>query len=884
MKIRKIFRKLLWLQLLLLSVIGMLGYNVIVSAEDAEEWMPDANLRQAVREALELPADEPLTKDKMIQLKHLNTKDSGITDITGLEFATKFIVLHLSKNSITDLGPLADLINLEVLSLAENGISDITPLAGLTKLRVLHLSQNPVTDFGPLADLTQLVELHFWHFPANPTNLDLRPLADLTNLEVLSLAGNGISDITPLAGLKKLRSLHIRHNHIEDFSPLAGLTNLETLWIQNNWTRDISPLLSLNLIEFHYDEVCDFIPFGDSVESRIKNRNFPSIVGMYPEGEGAAKYDFNYGTSLGLSWRTSQTEPFGLRTQLAGDIEQAKVIHQQLLQRNPNMLFFREIRIHNHLPPNDTAFPVDSDFWLQDSEGRIVQNSNGEHMMNLLNPDLQDLFIERIVGLSQCGIFDGILLDGFGGDGELGNWFATELIIEARIRILREVRERVRDDFLIIVNAGRTKPDRYAEYVNGSAMEPGEDYKGTASGTYKLLQVLDETLLWNEENLRLPIVNWGEGFLLPDQPPDSPDNQRRMRMFTARGLTHSDSYVRLTYAAGSWSKWMDTANFWYDFWDADLGQPIGKKGQLCDNCEGLFIREFTKGWAVYNRSGKPQKIQLPTQATGVEGGITSTTHIVPDLDGEMYLKQEPSTTADGTVKVLDLPIEEPQEAASEWMPDAALRAAVREELKLPAAAPLTKEHMLWLVRNLRAEHRGIVDITGLEFATNLGTLRLSSNPITDLRPLTNLTALKNLYLSNLSPKTLSLDLRPLANLINLEQLTLVNSKISDISPLAALTKLSELHLTNNQISDISPLAELMELRILWIKGNPVTDFSPLAGLNLTDFRHDADVNGDGEVNILDLVVVANAFGEAEPDLNGDGVVNIQDLVIVANAF
>ena len=45
-----------------------------------------------------------------------------------------------------------------------------------------------------------------------------------------------------------------------------------------------------------------------------------------------------------------------------------------------------------------------------------------------------------------------------------------------------------------------------------------------------------------------------------------------------------------------------------------------------------------------------------------------------------------------------------------------------------------------------------------------------------------------------------------------------------------------------------------------------------------------DVNSDGVVNIQDLVVVANALGEAEPDLNGDGVVNIQDLVIVANAF
>ena len=49
----------------------------------------------------------------------------------------------------------------------------------------------------------------------------------------------------------------------------------------------------------------------------------------------------------------------------------------------------------------------------------------------------------------------------------------------------------------------------------------------------------------------------------------------------------------------------------------------------------------------------------------------------------------------------------------------------------------------------------------------------------------------------------------------------------------------------------------------------------------------SDVNGDGVVNILDLVKVSNAFGQrgqVPEDVNGDGVVNIQDLVWVSGAF
>ncbi|MDE0325769.1 MAG: sigma-70 family RNA polymerase sigma factor [Candidatus Poribacteria bacterium] len=401
------------------------------------------------------------------------------------------------------------------------------------------------------------------------------------------------------------------------------------------------------------------------VVSRMENRSFPSVFQAWDDLIGSigdkqtsgnmeeswdtetlytkrlTKHDLHWSPFFGLWWDTSVVEPtYGLSTRLGGELEAAKTIRQQRLSRNPNMLFFVEVRIHNHV--QSSAFPPDSDFWLRDSNNRIIQNRSDEYVMDFLNPDLQDLLIQRIVAIDKCGIFDGVMIAGFHSNATvfIDRHFhdaTDEEIITATTRILREARTRVRDDFLILVNTNPTKPIAYAEYVNGTFMVARRDSKGNY--TRERLQKVEETLLWAETQLRAPQINCLEGWGIGTSPPDSPENMRWVRVFTTLSLTHSDGYV--LYTDGRHvvdSDALHHSHYWYPFWDADLGQPISEKAKLYENQEGLFIREFTNGWVVYNRSGKPQKIQLPMQVTSVASGITATQHTISDLDGEIYLK------------------------------------------------------------------------------------------------------------------------------------------------------------------------------------------------------------------------------------------------------
>ena len=202
------------------------------------------------------------------------------------------------------------------------------------------------------------------------------------------------------------------------------------------------------------------------------------------------------------------------------------------------------------------------------------------------------------------------------------------------------------------------------------------------------------------------------------------------------------------------------------------------------------------------------------------------------------------------------------------------------------------------LRHLQLDHNQISDVSPLKDLTNLKHLDASDNKISDLAPLKNLTKLIWVDLDT----NKNLDLSHLKNFPNLTFLDLHDNAISDISHLKDLTKLRRLDLDDNAISDISPLKSLTNLIELDLSGNQISDFSPIAGLieNLIEYNNSnqtipsfktTDVNRDGVVNILDLVLVASHYNDPDlaalaqmniyPDVNSDGVVDIRDLVAIA---
>ena len=654
--VKQFYRRASWALIILSMTCGP------ASAQDS--WMPDPSLQLAVREELGLGTNEPFTRDDLLKLQRLDPYKYGVKSLTGLEHAKNLTWFSFAGNDVSDLSPLAELTQLQLLyGWSNKRLSDISPLAELTQLRVLNLGVCNIQDITVLANLTQLEELTLYY--------------------------NEISDIRPLENLTELTFLRINSNYITDITPLENLNKLETLWIHHNSITDVSFLQSATF-EVRYDEICE-IP-GLPIRERIAAQSKPSF---FLWGKILNRRDLEDTQRTSLADLYMKLFGFDLRFrfvnghwQLVGLLDEARAQRDALLAENPNLIFLHGISFRTEFPG---AHREDWEHWIRDENGdRVHVNSTyyTAYLIDFTHPEVQDMIVAQAIAIRNCGLYDGIFFDWWNENASiLDGYRSYSSVLAARITVLRRIRQAIGDDFLILVNPNRSKPIHSAPYINGIYMENGRD---TAHGyTPQGLMEIEDTLLWVEENLREPQMNivegWGvivpsdETFATPTADnksvkwsrvtytrPDHPENIKWSRLFTAMSLTHSDGYV--TFYNGYFDKERtDGANHWYDIYNAELGRSVSETATLYQTpkgitIDGLFIREFDHGWAVYNRSGKERLIKLREKVRGFSSGVENKLwHTIPDLDGEIYLKvgeaiNPADLNGDGTVNILDLVI------------------------------------------------------------------------------------------------------------------------------------------------------------------------------------------------------------------------------------
>ncbi len=212
--------------------------------------------------------------------------------------------------------------------------------------------------------------------------------------------------------------------------------------------------------------------------------------------------------------------------------------------------------------------------------------------------------------------------------------------------------------------------------------------------------------------------------------------------------------------------------------------------------------------------------------------------------------------------------------AAPYFPDPNLKDAV--EIELGISEPTFTE--LLALTELDANNKGIENLTGLEYATNLTDLNLHINQITDISDISRLTNLASLLLEdnpldcfaycrfipiirNNNP-SITISYEPMPgycdcnvvyfadanlkgaveaelgisepNVTNMLVLTLFdanNKYISDLTGLEYASNLTVLNLYDNLLSNISQVSSLSSLTELELSENQIVDVSPLAGLN-----------------------------------------------------
>ncbi|HDR8220857.1 TPA: leucine-rich repeat domain-containing protein, partial [Bacillus cereus] len=186
-------------------------------------------------------------------------------------------------------------------------------------------------------------------------------------------------------------------------------------------------------------------------------------------------------------------------------------------------------------------------------------------------------------------------------------------------------------------------------------------------------------------------------------------------------------------------------------------------------------------------------------------------------------------------------------------------------------APITKEDLL-KVKSLivvEAKSKGINDVSGLEYMTNLENLMLEEVKLDNIHFISKLRQLKSVSITYSELE----NIEPLAELENIESLSLRNNKISNLSPLSQMKKIKILDLSSNAIKDITPLFTVTSLRDLALANNQISNAN-LAGIEQLKKVKNLSLSNNGLTNIEHITPMKKLV---ELDLSKNELENIEPL-------
>lgn len=232
----RILRASLCLLLALCILLGACAMAEPVTFEDPV-------IESAIREALGVSQDEPVTTDQLETLTSLGCHENGVTTLNDLAKCKNLEGLSLTANAKTkfNLEPLRDLTSLQHLDL-DGVVLNIAPVMELPNLRSLSIQ-------GMVG------------------NLDFTPIEGHDSLEIIYLlnrATNTLTDFMPLQSQKSMRTVTLPLREEEVRPLLESWPNLEyfALYSCSVTTDELSTMATRKLrrlqVKLYDDQPMDF--------------------------------------------------------------------------------------------------------------------------------------------------------------------------------------------------------------------------------------------------------------------------------------------------------------------------------------------------------------------------------------------------------------------------------------------------------------------------------------------------------------------------------------------------------------------------------------------------------------------------------------------------